>query len=422
MLLVALVVLNAVCLICGLLFNAELLNLAGADIPLKQIQTLEIYGQILASASVCLLAWRVCIWAHRRWGGVKYIGLSIALSTAVAAPITWWVQGEVPDLIAEKFPASLRVYSLYAYVTKKGLLYGSLQIPGVPYQEYRESGEGKAFIANLGVLMSVQGSYVEQIDKNFQGFAAAVFRGYTRRNADALYERLQEEVVPSAEGIIRTYAKLEAFRATGVPGNEWKPIAWPRQGERLGYEPSIDEYARSIKPGLRSRPAIANTNEVRYMAQRALGPVYVKGMDVLSTRKQFDKYLPGIASNMAFDVAHTDIRGEQGLSVLKNMWFVPWSLLSGLFMGALNLVGLILSAVEQRGFIQGRRRIVRLSAIAVIVVIPLVAGNAIIQSAGYRTSFRSIEKGPTIMAGVFHWAMSAEAMLYNLTKPLLKAE
>lgn len=422
MLLVALVVLNAVCLICGLLFNAELLNLAGADIPLKQIQTLEIYGQILASASVCLLAWRVCIWAHRRWGGVKYIGLSIALSTAVAAPVTWWVQGEVPDLIAEKFPASLRVYSLYAYVTKKGLLYDSLQIPGVPYQEYRESGEGKAFIANLGVLMSVQGSYVEQIDKNFQGFAAAVFRGYTRRNADALYERLQEEVVPSAEDIIRAYAKLEAFRATGVPGSEWKPISWPRQGERLGYEPSIDEYARSINPGLRSRPAIANTNEVRYMAQQALGPVYVKGMDVLSTRKQFDKYLPGIASNMAFDVAHTDIRGQQGLSVLKNMWFVPWSLLSGLFMGALNLVGLILSAVEQRGFIQGRRRIVRLSAIAVIVVIPLVAGNAIIQSAGYRTAFRSIEKGPTIMAGVFHWAMSAEAMLYNLTKPLLKAE
>ncbi|MCT7339985.1 hypothetical protein N5K55_02750 (plasmid) [Pseudomonas aeruginosa] len=65
-------------------------------------------------------------------------------------------------MIAEKFPASLRVYSLYAYVTKKGLLYDSLQIPGVPYQEHRDTGDGKAFIANLGVLMSVQGSYVEK--------------------------------------------------------------------------------------------------------------------------------------------------------------------------------------------------------------------------------------------------------------------
>lgn len=36
MLLVALVVLNAVCLISGLLFNAELLNMVGADIDLAE--------------------------------------------------------------------------------------------------------------------------------------------------------------------------------------------------------------------------------------------------------------------------------------------------------------------------------------------------------------------------------------------------
>ncbi|KSW28519.1 MULTISPECIES: hypothetical protein [unclassified Pseudomonas] len=422
MLLVALVVLNAICLICGLLFNAELLNMAGADIPLKELQSLEIYSQILASASVCLFTWRMCIWGHRRWGGAHYIGLSIALSTAVAAPATWWIQGEAPDLIAEKFPASLRVYSLYAYVTKKGLLYDSLQIPGVPYQEHRDTGDGKAFIANLGVLMSVQGSYVQKIDQNFYGFATAVFKGFTRRNGDRLYERLQEEVVPQIEDIIRAYAKLEAFRATRIPGNEWKPIAWPKPGEYLDYIPTAEDYARAIKPGLRTRQAIVNTPEVRHFAKEALGPLYVNGMDVLATRKQFDQYLPGIASNMAFDVAHTDIHGEQGLNVLKNMWFVPWSLLSGLFMGALNLSGLVLSAVEPRGLIQGRRRLVRLGAVAVIIFVPLISGNSIIRSEGYRTAFRSIERGPTIMAGVFHWAMSAEAMLYDLTKPLLKAE
>jgi hypothetical protein len=82
--------------------------------------------------------------------------------------VTWWFQGAAPDWIAEKFPGSLRVSSLYAYVTKKGLLYDSLTIPRIPYKDYKEHGEGKAFIANLGVLMSVQGSY-ERIDKNFQG-------------------------------------------------------------------------------------------------------------------------------------------------------------------------------------------------------------------------------------------------------------
>ncbi|HBO6306288.1 TPA: hypothetical protein L4741_005883 [Pseudomonas aeruginosa] len=422
MLLVALVVLNAICLICGLIFNAELLNLAGADVPLKQLQSLEIYSQILAAVSVCLFGWRVCIWAHRRWGGAQYIAWSVLASTLLVGPLTWVVQGEAPDLIAEKFPSTLRVYSLYAYVTKKGLLYDSLQIPGVPYSTYKDAGEGKAFLANIGVLMSLQGSYVEQIDQNFQGFATVVFRGYTRRNADSLYERLQEEVVPVADDVIREYAKLEAFRATRVPGYEWKPIAWPKPGEALGYKPTVRDLALSIKPGLRSREEIANTLEVRYMAKEALGPLYVKGMDVLASRAQFDKYLPGIAANMAFDVAHTDIQGAQGVTVLKHMWFVPWSLISGLFMGALNIVGLVLSAAERRGLVQGRRRMVRATAILLIIAVPLFSGNAIIKSNGYRTAFRSIEKGPTIMAGIFHWAMSAEAILYNLTKPLLKAE
>lgn len=424
MLLAALAVLNAICLIGGLLFNAELLNKAGADIPLKQLQTLEIYGQLLASASVCLLAWRICVWAHKRRGSQRYLGVSIVLSTVIAAPATWWIQGEVPDIIAEEFPASLRVYSLYAYVTKKGLLYDALQIPGVPYQQYRDAGEGKAFIANLGVLMSVQGSYVEKIDRNFQGFATAVFKGYTRRNADALYERLQVEVIPTLEDIIRAYAGLEALRVTGVPGNERNPIDWPGQGEELSRAPSVSDYALSIKPGLRTRQAIAGTPEVRYMARQALGPLYVEGMDLFASREQFDKYLNGIASNMAVDVAHTDIRGEQGLSVLKNMWFVPWSLLSGLFMGALNIVGLVLSFIERRSTTPNPKRAftVRLAAVATIIIIPIFAGNAIIQSSGYRTAFRSIEKGPTLMVGVFHWAMSAEAMLYNLTKPVLKAQ
>jgi hypothetical protein len=270
--------------------------------------------------------------------------------------------------------------------------------------------------------MSVQGSYVEKIDRNFQGFATAVFKGYTRRNADELYERLQVEVVPTLEDIIRAYARLEALRLTGVPGNEQKPIAWPRPGESLDAAPSSMAYALSMKSGLRTRQAIANTTEARYMARQALGPLYVEGMDLLASRESFNQYLNGIAGNMAVDVAHTDIRGEQGLSVLKNMWFVSWSLLSGLFMGALNIVGMVLSIIEQRGLIQGRRRVVRLAAIAMIILIPIFAGNTIIQSSGYRAAFKSVERGPTLMVGIFHWAMSAEAMLYNLTKPVLRAQ
>ncbi|KPY83819.1 hypothetical protein RA263_23170 [Pseudomonas syringae pv. tagetis] len=422
MLLVALTALNAFCLIGGLLFNAELLNKAGADIPLKNLQALEIYGQTLAAVSVCLAAWRLCIWAHGKWGHQQHLVRSILLSTAILAPLTWWVQGVVPDAIAEEFPAELQVYSLYAYVTKKGLLYDSVQIPGIPYQEYRDKGEGKAFIANLGVLMSVQGSYVEQIGHNFQGFAQTVFRGYARRNADKLYVRLQTEVIPLFDDIAREYVRIEALRRAGATGNKRKALAPPSVATQQQALPSAEDYALAMPSGLRTRQAMANTAEVRGMARRALGPLYVEGMDLLATRTQFNTYLNGIAVNMASDVASTDVHGAQSLSVLKNMWFVPWSLLSGLFMGALNIAGLLLSTIEQRAFIHKRRVALRAAAVILIVVVPLLAGNAIIQSPGYRTAFKSIEAGPTLMAGVFHWAMSAEAMLYNLTRPLLDAE
>ena len=418
--LIALVVLNALYLLCSLLFNAELLNMAGADIPLKKLEILETYSQVLAATSMCLLVWRIC---YRRYQGKgRVLWFWLAVSTALVTPVTWWFQGAAPDWIAEKFPGSLRVSSLYAYVTKKGLLYDSLTIPQIPYKAYKDQGEGKAFIANLGVLMSVQGSYVERIDKNFQGFSAAVFRGYTARNGDALYERLQETVVPSIDDIIRTYAKLEGFRAAGIPGNEWRPIHWPSAGADLGHQPSIDEYARSINPGVRNRDALANTTEVRHMAKSALGPLYVRGMNLLATREQFQSYLPGIADNMAFDVAHTDIHGAEGLNVLKNMWFIPFSLMSGLFFGAISLVVLIISGIEALRRLPGRIRFVRPLAIASIVLVPLVVGNGIVDSSGYRDAFRSLGKQPLLLASVFSWAMSSEAMLYNLTKPLLKAE
>lgn len=418
--LIALVVLNALYLVCSLLFNAELLNYAGADIPLKKLEILEIYSQVLAATSMCLLVWRLC---YRRYHGKgRKLWISLAVATAIVTPTTWWFQGAAPDWIAEQFPASLRVSSLYAYVTKKGLLYDSLTIPRIPYKEFKDEGEGKAFIANLGVLMSVQGSYVERIDKNFQGFSAAVFRGYTARNGDALYERLQETVVLRIEDILRAYTRLEGFRAAGIPGNEWRPIKWPAGGAELGYHPSSEEYAQSINPGVRSRDAIANTAEVRHMAKSALGPLYVKGMNLLSTREQYQSYLPGVADNMAYDVAHTDIRGTEGLNVVKNMWFIPFSLLSGLFFGAISLVVLIISGIEALRRLPGRIRFVRPVAIIFIVALPLVVGNEIVDSPGYKDAFRSLGKQPVLMASVFNWAMSSEAMLYNLTKPLLNAE
>ena len=418
--LIALDVLNALNLLLNLLFNAELLNMAGADIPIRKLETLEIYSQILAASGMCLLAWRICVLRKQGKGRVLWIWL--VSSTVVVIPLSCWIQAAVPDLIAEEFPEPLRVSSLFAYVAKKGLLYDSLTIPNVPYKQHKEDGEGKAFVANLGVLMSVQGSYVQKIDKNFEGFSGAVFRGYTSRRADALYERIQETVVPSVNDLIRTYASLEGFRAAGIPGNEWKPILLPTTGGGLGWQPTIDEYARSLKPGLRSREEIADSVEVRYMARAALGPIYVKGMPILATREQFQKYLPRIAENMAFEVSHTDPHGYEGQLVVKNMWFVPLSLLNGLFFGSMSLVFLIISGIKAVTGPTLKVRYIRLVAIVAIVIVPLVVTNPILDSQGYREAFTSSGKQPLLIATVFRWAMSSQAMLYNLTKPLLKAE
>lgn len=418
--LIALVVLNAINLLCNLLFNAELLNMAGADIPIKRLEVLETYSQVLAASGMCLLVWRICFRRHQGKGTVLWIWL--AASTALVIPTSWWIQGAVPDLIADRFPEPLRVSSLFAYVTKKGLLYDSLTIPRVPYKDMKEQGEGKAFVANLGVLMSVQGSYVQLIDKNFQGFSTAVFRGYTARNADLMYERIQVTVVPPINEMIRAYVSLEGSRAAGIPGYDWKPIRWPGGGGELGCQPSIDEYARSLKPGLRSREDIADSLEARYMARASLGPIYVKGMLLLATREHFQQYLPHIAENMAFEVAHTDPHGPDAMRVLKNLWFIPFSLFTGLFFGAISLVILIMSGIEALTGRSRKTKYVRLAAIASIVIVPLMVSNPILDSSGYKEAFQSVDRNSVLVASIFRWAMSSQALLYNITKPLLKTE
>ena len=104
------------------------------------------------------------------------------------------------------------------------------------------------------------------------------------------------------------------------------------------------------------------------------------------------------------------------------MWFIPFSLLSGLFFGAISLVVLIISSIEALSRMPGRIRFVRPAAIALIVIVPLALSNGIVDSAGYRDAFRSLGRQPMVVASVFNWAMTSQAMLYNLTKPLLRAE
>src|SRR3546814_9212103 len=109
-------------------------------------------------------------------------------------------------------------------------------------------------------------------------------------------------------------------------------------------------------------------------------------------------------------------------SDLNNMWFIPFSRFSGLFFGGICLVVLIISGIEALRSLPGRIPFVRPVAVISIVMLPLVVGNAIVDSPGYRDAFRSLGKQPVVLATVFHWAMSSEAMLYNITRPLLKAE
>ena len=113
--LVALVVLNAIYLICSLLFNAELLNMAGADIPLKQLEALELFSQLLASTSMCLLVWRLCYHRFKDKGRVLWVWL--AASTLIVTPATWRFQGAAPDWIHEQFPVADRARRLYTSLT-----------------------------------------------------------------------------------------------------------------------------------------------------------------------------------------------------------------------------------------------------------------------------------------------------------------
>lgn len=114
--LVALVFLNGLYLICSLLFNAEVLNTERADISLKKLEILETFSQILAATNMCLLVWRLCYRRYRGKGRVS--GSRLPLRLCLSLRPLGCSKVQPPDWIAEQFSGSLRVSSLYTYVTK----------------------------------------------------------------------------------------------------------------------------------------------------------------------------------------------------------------------------------------------------------------------------------------------------------------
>lgn len=406
---ITLILLNLVFLLCTIAFNAELLSLAGSDITLKHFDRIAEIGQILSSFGVTLLAWRII--AQYKSGKALFKAWGIAI--LVLYPVTYFAQSAISTLIIEKMPHEYKVASLYAYVLKKGYLSEVIQFPDFPNVRGKDSGAHTAFIANMGVLFNPDNLYIKGIDENFSGFSSKVFKGYWKSHQDELYQRYTKRGVSRFKEVIRTYAIIEQKRAENPHSSKFKSV--PLKGIVAdGTEKEQNfRYALAFPPGIRDANTLLQHRAMHLLAADSLGPLYVQGMSLNASQQLFNTYIPYISNNMASAITATDLSGEQGQMILKNMIFLPLTLFTSLFFGIISFVVLVFSLMELRQPATPRPKL-KLALILVLLLMPFIIGNPIVKSQGYTILIKRSGDGVEFIQPILKWAMITEGWLYTL--------
>jgi hypothetical protein len=411
---IALIALNLVFLLCTVAFNAELLSLAGSDITLKHFDEIAEIGQILSSFGMTLLAWKVI--AKYKTG--KDLAKAWALALVVLYPTTYHLQNKISEVIMENMPHAYKVAGLYAYVLKKGYVSEVIKFPGIPYDDIKGTGAHTAFIANIGILLNPDSQYIKRIDENFSGFSAKVFKGYWLAHKDELYERYTERGLNRIKEVYWMYQRLEALREENPHANKhpYQPLNAFVTG---GTQQEINmRYALGIPPGIRDGQQVLKQSAMHILAADALGPLYVKGMLLNASSKQFEAYIPYIANNMASAITSTDMQGTQGQMVLKNMIFLPLALFSSLLFGLISFVVLVFSLIEYK-WPRAERKKLKIGIITALLILPFIISNPIARSPGYKTLVQRSGQGVEVIRPILQWSMITEGWLYELKVKLV---
>jgi len=411
---IALILLNLVFLLCTILFNAELLSLAGSDITLKHFDRIAEIGQLLSSFGLTLLSWK---FMAQRWTG-KALIKAWAISFVILYPTTYLGQSLASQLIIEKMPNEYKVASLYAYVLKKGYLADVIHFPKLPDDRGQETGAHTAFVANMGIIFNPENLYIKGIDDNFSGFSSKVFKGYWQVHHDELYQRFHERAFPRFKAVIKAYSELERKRLENPFTEKYKPVPLRGIVEGGTEEEQNERYALAFPAGIKDIRVMVNHPIMHVLAADVLGPIYVKGMQLNADAKQFEAYIPYIANNMASAITATDLSGEQGKMILKNMIFLPLTLFTSLFIGIISFVVLLFSLIELRQPAIPRPKL-KIAIILFMLVMPFVIGNTIVKSDGYRLLIKRSGGGIEYIQPILKWSMVTEGWLYALKGKVL---
>ena len=406
---ITLILLNLIFLLCTIAFNAELLSLAGSDITLKHFDHIAEVGQVLSSFGVTLFAWRFI--AQRTSGHSLFKAWGVAL--LLLYPTTYFAQSAISELIIEKLPNEYKVASLYAYVLKKGYLSEVIHFKDLPYAEIKGSGAQTSFIANMGILFNPDNLYVKGIDQNFSGFSAKVFKGYWKVHQEELYERYTERGIKRFNEVIRAYSVIEKKRKENPYDIKYNQIPLSSFVDKTTEQQKNVRYAMALPPGITDINRLLRSQVMHIMAADALGPLYVKGMSLNASKQLFNTYIPYIANNMASAITGTDLEGEQGQMIMKNMIFLPLTLFTSLFFGIISFVVLVFSLLEIRQPATPKPKL-KIAIILTLLMMPFILGNPIVKSSGYTLLVKRSGDGVGFIQPILTWAMITEGWLYTL--------
>lgn len=411
---IALILLNIVFLVFNLAFNAQLLDLAASDITLIKFDEIARNGQLLSAFGMTLLAWKLL--------STRFVGKKLAVtwlaSFVLVYPCAYVIQDVVPDLIMENLEHKHKAASVYAYVVKKGYVSSVITLKDIEGFNKDRSGANKSLVANMGILLNYNSEYLKKIDKDFVAFTNYVFTRYWQRHSDELYEKFKARSIEPIKEIVEQYASEEAHRKS-LPLSERKhhapvPLSEPAFSDNAKTRPHVLLYARALPEGIRNKDSLIKDKQIQMMAKSVLGPLYVNGMNPLATKEEFNRYIPQISQNMAYEVAATDLDSEQGKAIIKNMLFLPFTLATSLFMGVISLVILLFSLIEAVSNRSNNSTKIKSFIIAFIVVAPLIIGNSVVNSAGFDDLLAKSGGTLDMVKFVVQWAMVTEGWLYEI--------
>lgn len=244
-------------------FNARLLDVVGGLANQHQVESIEVYGRLIAGTAVALLGLGSVLkkslrlgWSRLRttiWAALVIVGCVGTTYFAQLALVNHLVDRSTPD---ERARAALGVPMTYLMVHQDFGLYGL----NLTLEELR-SPEGKTLLATLPIMVLSKDDLTERIKPQAQPFFE-LFAETVRGDAEVNYRRYQDSLAELDESY-RQYQQgsrryLEAISAASIARHQQQ--AWndyvqslKQRNRRLTPNNVPNRHANTVRQSLREK-------------------------------------------------------------------------------------------------------------------------------------------------------------------------